>query len=298
MKTETLSEFVVLAKRLNFTTAAKELYVSQPRLSSHIKALEDELGFELFMRYSKGIALSPAGLVFLESAQKALALLQEAQTHALETATCGTPVAVCGEPLIEPYQKALMKIKPPRFVFIDPPEEKPLFAALDEDIIDVCNFFDYRDIPPIRKEAEEKGLDFILTGRGTMRINVMANHPLAAKDRLTRADLKGLKVVIIRGAYFDTWPLLLEKVFGTDLEMEFTLNQVRGTQNVSLLDLGDKAHICSNPEMEARFSARDDVVTFDRIDGEEITFPDGFVFKKGNDKAREFVQALQRNMDA
>jgi DNA-binding transcriptional LysR family regulator len=51
--------FVALCSERNFTRAAKQCRVSQPSLSSGIKALERELGGELFVRAS--MVLTPLG---------------------------------------------------------------------------------------------------------------------------------------------------------------------------------------------------------------------------------------------
>lgn len=53
--------FLEVADKLNFTAAAKELFVSQPALSRQISALEEELGTKLFIRNSKKVALTNAG---------------------------------------------------------------------------------------------------------------------------------------------------------------------------------------------------------------------------------------------
>ena len=50
MKTEHLREFAVLAQHLNFTIAAKELFIAQSTLSAHVAQLEEELGFALLER--------------------------------------------------------------------------------------------------------------------------------------------------------------------------------------------------------------------------------------------------------
>ena len=52
--------FVEVARRENFSQAAKALYVSQPNLSKQIALMEQELGFDLFRRVGKSVHVSPA----------------------------------------------------------------------------------------------------------------------------------------------------------------------------------------------------------------------------------------------
>lgn len=49
--------------------AAQNLYLSQSNLSSCIKSLEEELGYKIFNRTSKGIAPTPEGYLFLQAAK-------------------------------------------------------------------------------------------------------------------------------------------------------------------------------------------------------------------------------------
>ncbi len=57
--------FLHLAKTLNFSESARQLYLAQPAISRHIKELESEVGSPLFLRYKKRVQLSEAGKVFL-----------------------------------------------------------------------------------------------------------------------------------------------------------------------------------------------------------------------------------------
>lgn len=72
MELRQLKYFVKSAEYLNFSVAAKHLYITQSTLSQQIKQLEFELGFELFMRNSRHILLTEAGEEFLPFARKTI----------------------------------------------------------------------------------------------------------------------------------------------------------------------------------------------------------------------------------
>lgn len=59
--TQQLRHFMELAKCLNFTKAAMNLYIAQPALSQQIADLEKQLGVTLFERTSRSVTLTPAG---------------------------------------------------------------------------------------------------------------------------------------------------------------------------------------------------------------------------------------------
>jgi LysR family transcriptional regulator, cys regulon transcriptional activator len=63
---------------LNITAAAQKLHTSQPGVSKQIKLLEDELGFQVFVREGRNLTrITPAGQKVIE---RALRILQEAQS--------------------------------------------------------------------------------------------------------------------------------------------------------------------------------------------------------------------------
>ena len=59
-----LRGFEAAGRRLSFTLAAEELFVTQSALSRQVKALEDALGVALFVRKHRTLALTPAGAAF------------------------------------------------------------------------------------------------------------------------------------------------------------------------------------------------------------------------------------------
>ena len=60
--------FITVCQELNYTRAAEKLYISQPGVSKHIKALESELGVPLFDKSNtKKLKITPAGRILYDS---------------------------------------------------------------------------------------------------------------------------------------------------------------------------------------------------------------------------------------
>ena len=71
-----LEYFLTAAEELNFTKAAKKLFISQQSLSSHISKLENDLGVELFNR-TVPLTLTPAGKSLVKNAVRILDLKEQ-----------------------------------------------------------------------------------------------------------------------------------------------------------------------------------------------------------------------------
>ncbi|WP_413503567.1 LysR substrate-binding domain-containing protein [Serratia grimesii] len=79
---DVLKTFVVVAQRLNFTHAAQSLHLTQGAVSRQILGLEQHLGYPLFSRRARGLALTPQGAMLLAPVQQALGQLDEALSRA------------------------------------------------------------------------------------------------------------------------------------------------------------------------------------------------------------------------
>ena len=77
MDIRTLSYFVVIAEELNITKAAEKLCMSQPPLSSQMKALEEELDTVLFIRGKRHLQLTESGKLLYRHAKEILSLVNK-----------------------------------------------------------------------------------------------------------------------------------------------------------------------------------------------------------------------------
>ena len=65
MELRQLRYFILLARELNYTNAARKLNISQPTLSQQIAAMENELGSKVFNRSKREVTLTEAGKMLL-----------------------------------------------------------------------------------------------------------------------------------------------------------------------------------------------------------------------------------------
>ena len=194
-----------LAQTQNFNRAAENLYTAQPTLSYHIKATEEELGFQIFTRSSKGAALTPAGAQFCatlrnvrDELKKAIEQAQNFSTRYSENITIGSAWRSAIYDLPQIIRK-LAQIHPS--VSITPvysadnsvdqflKGEIDIVFALEENV---------RRIPDIQIHPFYSSPIYLISQR---------DDPLAEKDCVTAWDLAGRTLMVGGGS-----PAALQKV--------------------------------------------------------------------------------------
>ena len=75
MDLRVLQYFLAVAREQSITAAAESLHLSQPTLSTQLKALEEELGKQLLIRGARGsrkVVLTEEGMILRKRAEAAL----------------------------------------------------------------------------------------------------------------------------------------------------------------------------------------------------------------------------------
>lgn len=167
--------------------AAEQMNITQSALSHQVKGLEDQAGVELFVRRSKPLKLSPAGLRLLKLAQQVLPQLEAAQAEfmGLRAGSTGRMhIAIechaCFEwlfPVLEQFRKSWPDVD----VDIRPGLAFDALPALLREEVDLV----------VSSDPEElAGVKFVELFDYNAVFVAASNHPLAKKDFVEASDFR------------------------------------------------------------------------------------------------------------
>ncbi|WP_282059397.1 LysR family transcriptional regulator [Roseobacter litoralis] len=168
--------------------AADQLHITQSALSHQIKGLEDQAGVELFVRRSKPLKLSPAGMRLLKLARQVLPqvkALQDEFTGLRAGSTGRMHIAIechaCFEwlfPVLEQFRKAWGEVD----VDIRPGLAFDALPALLKEEVDLVVSSDPEDLP---------GVEFVELFDYSPVFVAASTHALAQKPYIEAGDFRG-----------------------------------------------------------------------------------------------------------
>lgn len=134
--------FYHVALSLNFSAAAKQLFISQSAVSQAIKTLEKKLGQTLFRRSTKRVQLTPEGETLMRHIEPAMNLIQKGEAQLLDTASTGGQLrigasdTICRYFLI-PYLERFHKAYPNAHIKVMNQTSVKCAELLDSDLVDL-----------------------------------------------------------------------------------------------------------------------------------------------------------------
>ncbi len=197
MRISYFKEFIVLSKYLNFSIAADLLNMTQPGLSRHISAIENELGIKLLERDTHNVKLTQNGISFLESAKR---IIDEYENLLEKLVDAGSSQLRIGIPYfgIKRYISNLVG----GFESAHPNVQLKYLPAYPETIVDalLSKQVDLGILPRINS-PNSKRLVFHDAFREHLTVLMHCDHPLASKSSLQLADLRNENFLSIEGYY-------------------------------------------------------------------------------------------------
>lgn len=302
MKTSHMREFVVLSQSGGFREAARRLYISQPALSNHIKALEEEIGCLLVDR-ENGNALTNEGLVFLDAAQSVLMsmdrAIDECRRIAAHRDALNEPARVQVHMMFSEARQALSRLCDRPYEFVLYEWGRPLLHRFVHDEADIMVTYNVREHRLLRSEAEGLGLLHESLGVEHCSVAMRADHPLAGKA-LTREALCSATFVVLSANEFGYWKTIIPQIIGGSCEPDIRLLPVSSMVNMEIVDLQDNVLLCMSKMVHQFFGVRDDCVVFDLIDGKPITMKTGLIYRPntGNENVEAALSALRLGLAA
>lgn len=199
MKIRYFREFLVLSEYLNFSLAASHLHMTQPGLSRHISAIEEEMGVTLFDRDTKRVRLTDKGHQFLRGIEKIIEdydfLCEAVQTGGFEKVSIGVPYFG-----VNRYLSHIMKSF--KAVF---PEVKINYLPAYPDAIIAGLFSKKVDVAVLPKVHFRGSDDLVFHNAFNESVVVLLNkaHPLATKEGVYKRDLENEKFITLKGEFGD-----------------------------------------------------------------------------------------------
>lgn len=189
--------FLAVARHLNFTEAAKSLYVSQPSLSKQIAILEEEIGVQVFFRTKRDVRLTAAGMVLLKEMGGVIERIESAieKSKKPDLGENSTLTIGCLDAMdISTFLPVIIKKFKEKYPSVNLILERHSFKVLREKLINktldviFTLSFELDDSLGILSDVVHRGNGYIVIDK---------LNPLASKSDLTLSDIRDENFVII-----------------------------------------------------------------------------------------------------
>ncbi len=197
--------FLAVAEEQSFSRAAKRLGMSQPPLTEQIQILEHALKIKLFERSRRGAQLTPAGAAILPAVRKFAEQLGRLELAVLEAASGQAGVLTIGA-----ITNAMIDVLPPLIDRFKAEHPQITVAVREIDSAEAIPALESGDIDLAFARLEGnlgKNLRCVALTEDRLAVAIPRDHPLAARSRLTLANLADEPLVMssrqVSPNYFD-----------------------------------------------------------------------------------------------
>lgn len=188
-----LQVFHTVARRLSFTKAAEELYITQPAVTKHIHELEHHFKLKFFQRSGNKIYLTPAGKTMLQHTETLLAgyrnlefdmnALASQHSGKLRIGASTTVAQYVLPPILASFRQ---KFKDVALTLTSGNTEQIENALLGNEI----------DVGIIEGRSKSKSLQYTPFLRDEIVLVTSVHHPACRKETIKPDELKALPLLL------------------------------------------------------------------------------------------------------
>lgn len=235
MTSRQLESFLLACKLGSFTKAASASFISTPAFAQQISLLEQDIGFRLFERSSRGVKLTPAGAEFEKTASEIMRLYHEGIARGLSLdAHANNVVRIgCDPTEVAPFLSDVCSLARTQNASLAIELVESSYASQLEDLadgaFDTCFFADSHRI-------EALGLAFIPLYEDVFCCCMSPSCELASKSIVRPHEMAGHRVFIER-IYRDELQtsLMIEQLCAEGIELDIDETPFDATLPTSII---------------------------------------------------------------
>lgn len=240
MELRQLKYFVKTAETLNFSEAARALFVTQSTLSQQVRSLEQELGVELFQRDSHSVALTESGEHLLPVAKRTLqdaelCFTQISDLRQMLSGVLNIGISYTFAPVLK---EAVME-----FTKQYPGVQLNVICRTMGELLDLLKRREVDFVLCFKPNILDDEIESHILFDNQLSVIVSSNHPLADRKSLAISDIMPYRIVMparetqARNAFELYFPGVTDKlsVVVEINEVNVLLDLVRSTQMVTFL---------------------------------------------------------------
>ncbi len=223
MDLDQLHTFLEIVRLKSFSKAAQTCYRTQPAISAQVRQLEQELNTTLFERLGTKIALTTAGRIFAEHAEKILDMRRRAQDaiNELEMVPRGELVIAANEATCIYVLPVVFSEYKKQFPNVQLSVDRSYGSRVVDAVLDNLADFGITQLP-----AHEKKLQVARIHSDEIVLLLPGKHPLATKKYVTPRDLLGHPLLLPKTgttrARLNTWLESVEDEIKISMELDST----------------------------------------------------------------------------
>lgn len=288
--------FKSIAKQLNLSVAAEELYLSQPALSKYLDRLEDKLGVKLLNRSTKPLRLTEAGRIYLayienyERLERSLTIDLSAFNRVRHHVVVGI-TTWRGAILLPRVYNIFMADHPSYNLEFKEAVGDSLLKLLEDKVVDFC-------VMNISEQTDARDIHWLPMDYEEIRIVLRHDHPLFERFPQYRRETEAMDLNLLKQESFIL--LLPSQQFAksTDRLLHDQRVYIERTLRISSMSTALSLACRSNfltfyPHSERNMGLLDPHLTTRPIKGSERKIPFALVVRRGTPLAPSVIPVME-----